>query len=248
VTELDRIEGTGMRLLCEGAGGAGAETGGAICYALPMLETTMLNHAVPVADDVDLDAIEAFFTPLGARWAIGVRSDRPELGRELAVRGYENGYAWMKFTRDAEPAPPAETGLRVEEVGPDRAAALDLVLRDGFGLPSDVPVALGGAAGKPGLTWFVAFAGDEPAATGVLYVDGELGWLGGAATRPDFRRRGGQSAILAARIERARELGVRTLTTETGERADDRPSNSYRNLLRAGFREAYLRPNWLSPT
>src|SRR6185436_5047085 len=134
-------------LLCEGAGGAGAETGGAICYALPMLDTTMLNHAVPVADDVDLDAVEAFFEPLGARWAIGVGDDRPELARELAARGYENGYAWMKFTRDAEPPPRAESDLRVEEIDANLAAAMDLVLREGFGLPADAPAELGGAAG-----------------------------------------------------------------------------------------------------
>jgi GNAT superfamily N-acetyltransferase len=133
-------------------------------------------------------------------------------------------------------------------VNADRAAALDLVLREGFGLAADAPLDLGAAAGSAGLTCFVAFAGDEPAACGVLYVDGDLGWLGGAATRPAFRRRGGQSALLAARIDRAREVGVRTLTTETGERVDGRASNSYRNLLRACFREAYLRPNWLAPT
>jgi hypothetical protein len=40
---------------------------------------------------------------------------------------------------------------------------------------------------------------------------------------------------------------VRTLVTETGERVEGRPSNSYRNLLRVGFQEEYLRPNWLSP-
>ena len=34
----------------------------------------------------------------------------------------------------------------------------------------------------------------------------------------------------------------------TGERAADRPSAaSYRNILRLGFREAYVRPNLVSP-
>jgi hypothetical protein len=34
---------------------------------------------------------------------------------------------------------------------------------------------------------------------------------------------------------------------ETGERVPDRPSASYRNILKAGFEEAYLRPNWQRP-
>lgn len=35
--------------------------------------------------------------------------------------------------------------------------------------------------------------------------------------------------------------------TETGERLPDKPSNSYRNILRAGFEETYLRQNCISP-
>jgi hypothetical protein len=34
--------------------------------------------------------------------------------------------------------------------------------------------------------------------------------------------------------------------TETGERVPGKPSNSYRNILRAGFAEAYLRANFMS--
>jgi hypothetical protein len=41
--------------------------------------------------------------------------------------------------------------------------------------------------------------------------------------------------------------GARTAVTETGERLPDKPSNSYRNILRAGFHERYLRHNYLSP-
>ncbi len=52
---------------------------------------------------------------------------------------------------------------------------------------------------------------------------------------------------IALRVIRAcRELGVRTLATETGELVPDRPSNSYRNILRVGFEEQYVRPNYVS--
>jgi hypothetical protein len=40
---------------------------------------------------------------------------------------------------------------------------------------------------------------------------------------------------------------VTQLYTETGERVVGRPSNSYRNIMRAGFRPAYVRPNFVSP-
>ena len=49
------------------------------------------------------------------------------------------------------------------------------------------------------------------------------------------------------RIDRARELGCEAVFTETGELRPDRPSSSYRNILRSGFAELYVVPNWLSP-
>jgi hypothetical protein len=44
-------------------------------------------------------------------------------------------------------------------------------------------------------------------------------------------------------VSLAHELGLRLLVTETGVPRDGRPGPSYRNILRAGFREAYVRPN-----
>jgi hypothetical protein len=53
--------------------------------------------------------------------------------------------------------------------------------------------------------------------------------------------------LLAARIDAARAAGAISLATETGERVPGEPDQSYRNIVRAGFREAYLRANWRSP-
>jgi len=78
-------------------------------------------------------------------------------------------------------------------------------------------------------------------------VHGRHGWLGQAATLPAHRRRGAQSALIAARIRAAAEAGAEVVVTETGEIVDDRPTISYRNILRAGFRAVYLRPNYVSP-
>jgi hypothetical protein len=48
------------------------------------------------------------------------------------------------------------------------------------------------------------------------------------------------------RIREAAARGARIAVTETGERLPDRPSASYRNILRAGFEEMYLRQNYMS--
>jgi hypothetical protein len=74
-----------------------------------------------------------------------------------------------------------------------------------------------------------------------------VAWLGLAGTVPELRRRGGQGAIMAARINEAIAEGCTAIGTETGERVVDRPSASYSNIVRFGFREAYVRPNLVSP-
>jgi hypothetical protein len=41
-------------------------------------------------------------------------------------------------------------------------------------------------------------------------------------------------------------VGATVVVTETGETVDGRPEHSYRNILRAGFEPAYVRPNYIS--
>ena len=153
----------------------------------------------------------------------------------------------MKFGRGLEPPPRVETALRIEEAGADRGAVFGSIVARGFGLPDLAADWFAALPERPGFRLFLAYDGDEPAGAGALFVRDGIGWLGVAATLPEHRRKGAQGAILAARIRLARELGLRALATETGERTADRPSNSYRNILRAGFDELYLRPNYVSP-
>ena len=101
--------------------------------------------------------------------------------------------------------------------------------------------------GRPGWHVFLAREGGDAVGAGALFLHEDAGWLGVAGTVPEHRGKGGQGALLAARIDRARELGAGVLVTETGEQVEGRPSNSYRNILRAGFAEAYLRPNLHAP-
>lgn len=63
-------------------------------------------------------------------------------------------------------------------------------------------------------------------------------------TRGAGRGRGGQSAILAARLDAAKRFGAEIIATEAGESVSNRPFGSYQNILRAGFEEADVRPNY----
>lgn len=120
--------------------------------------------------------------------------------------------------------------------------------------PAELPVMLREPAamlehlpGRPGWGCYLAYAGALPVAAGAVFVSGDHAWLGQATTLAEHRRRGGQSALMAARIGEARAAGATIIVTETGEPVDGRPANSYRNILRAGFVPAYVRPNYISP-
>ena len=227
---------------------------GALCTTVATAPgNTMINrvtglglHGAP--SEAVLDEIDAFFRAAGTQYAIAVSPfATPGLREQLTARGFEEGYGWMKFRRGVVPAPQIETELRVEEIGPEGAEAFGSVVARGYGMPESAAAWLGAATAAPGFRAFLSFDGEEPAGAAGLFVGDGIGWLGLAATLPEHRRKGAQGALLAARIRAAADAGVPELATETGERLPDRPSNSYRNLLRAGFEEQYVRPNYLSP-
>ena len=241
MNELERIEAEGYAVFCELAGGVVARLEGGLCLNTP-IPAVELNRVTNVSDELDLDEVEGVFG--GKPHLVSVPPCVDRLPQRLEARGYAPGYAWMKFERGPDSAPRAESALRVDDA--TDLALFMATLAEGFGVPAE---AAGGPtpAGHPGWHTFLAWDGDEPAAAAGLFVDGGVAWFGGAATRPAFRRRGAQTALLAARIERARAAGAERLCTETGERVPGRGDQSYRNILRAGFREVYLRPNWRSP-
>ena len=82
---------------------------------------------------------------------------------------------------------------------------------------------------------FVALLGDVPVAVASLVTFDGVAWLGGMATRPAYRRRGFQAALLRHRIAHALSSGSDLVVTST-----DPESASERNVLRAGFRPLYV--------
>jgi GNAT superfamily N-acetyltransferase len=89
--------------------------------------------------------------------------------------------------------------------------------------------------GRTGFHPFAAFEGGRPIATAALVQVEEIGYLTYAHTAELFRRRGAQSALIAARIEEARKLDCKMILTETLTMLKD----SYANLTRAGFEVVY---------
>jgi GNAT superfamily N-acetyltransferase len=242
VSALERVEAAALLSAVRLGGGRGDQVGGALCVSHPLIPIPELNRVIPLDPEVDLDPIRDWFG--GAEHIVVVPPEHESLGGELAERGYQQARPWMKCERGTETPPEPETTVAAAEtVDP---SVIALVLGD-TGFTQEQGTALATIVGAPGWHCFVAWIDAQPAGMGALFVEGDAAWCGIGATRPAFRRRGAQTAVLAARIGAARAAGVSLLTTETGERIPERPASSYSNILRAGFREAYLRPNWRSP-
>ncbi len=258
---LEEVEHRGMLDIARAAtaavraagGVSGTERDGVVCLRCDALPgSRMFNHAFglgldrPAGED-ELDRLAAAYEGRAHHVALSPAARPGGLGDLLAARGYAPGYGWVKFRRGVEPLPAPETALRVASAEGRHAGAFGAIVARAFGLPPFAATWLAALPGRLGWTCLVALDGMEPVAAAALYADGPVGWVTFGATLPEHRGRGGQTALLAARIARAAELGCTALAVETGAREPGRVEASYRNIVAAGFEPRYLRPNLRSP-
>jgi GNAT superfamily N-acetyltransferase len=218
------LPGVGMMNLVLGATGAGAVEEGHLATAIEWVRSRRVDSYVPVTPGLPE-------TEPAQHW--------------LAANGFSPGYAWMKFARDTHPprfAVPED--IEATEVTEAEQEPFGMIVATGFGLPAWAAAFFADLPRHPDWRCYVARVDGETQACAAMLVQGDVAEFGLAATLEPARGRGCQRALLHRRILDAAAAGCRTLFVETGERVPDRPSASYRNILRAGFEEAYLRPNW----
>jgi GNAT superfamily N-acetyltransferase len=228
------------------------EVGGALVTLYPEApDSPMLNRAVGLGVDVpatedDVDAVLAAM-PAGTTFYVAVAPGArpPELQRWLGERGLEQGWGWMAFRRGVEPLAARPSNLMIREVRGDAdVSTFARIVRIGYDLPEALEPVL---ALAPGTGWLclLALDGDDAISAAGLFVSEGAGYLGFAATLAEHRGKGAQSLLLAERIRLAAELGCDVVLSETGELRGELPSNSYRNIVRAGFEEIAVTANWV---
>ncbi|HEY3333719.1 MAG TPA: hypothetical protein VGK16_00680 [Candidatus Limnocylindrales bacterium] len=234
-----------------------ASIGGADAIALRTVGIGMFNRVVGLgtarpATASDIEAIVAFFTDLGIPQSVVQlvpAAEAPPLTDWLTAAGYAPSRRWVKLWHDLGEIPDPATSLRIERIAPDRAGDFAAVCLAAFEMPPILSPLLEPFVGQPGWSHYVGYDGEVPVAAGAMHVADSLGWLGWGSTLESHRGRGGQSAIFAARMREASDLGCRMVVTETGEEDEQDPVNhSYRNMVRLGFRLAYSRRNWVRTT
>lgn len=217
-----------------GASGAAARFGPLVAvYAGPGLPINAAWHGgTEELTGANLDALEGFSAEHGQPATLHVLSHAaPALLPTLRERGYGLEYVLHAYAHSLTALPPPPTLTVREESDADLWA--DLSAR-GFGPGTGAIMRL--VAHAPGTVRLVAEVDGRPAGTAALSVTQGVAALYGTSTRPEFRGRGVQAALLAARLHRAADCGADLasvfVTPGTG---------SERNVRRAGFRVAGVR-------
>ena len=145
---------------------------------------------------------------------------------------------------------PGETELRIARLTAEDAPAFTRVMSVGFGFEEtpeshalfDAPQYFEGDWAAYG-----AYDGDSLVAVARMLVVAETDAVAlfGAATVPEGRGRGAQTALLDARIREARDRGIRYASAETWLESDGNPNPSQHNMRRAGLTAVHTRPNWV---
>jgi GNAT superfamily N-acetyltransferase len=204
-----------------------------------------------VPGDAELAGVERAFALRGAAVRVELANlADPEIGAMLVRRGYVlTGFENVLGRPLPAPAAPPTDGIAI---APSPEAELSLwidVVTTGFehadeqGVASDeefpreaLERVFGDLAAAEGFRRYLARRDGEPAGGASLRIGDGVAHLVGAATLPAHRRRGVQSALLAARLADAAAAGcdLAVVQTQPG-------SKSQQNVQRAGFDLLYTR-------
>lgn len=213
--------------------------------ALRMNRVIGLGHQ-GLARESMIDDIIALYRQARLRRFSVMMSPGPQADRVagwLLARGFTRHGGHSVLVRDARAAVPAvRSAVRVARARRADVEAILGIHERCFALaPSRRPWSRAALEDR-GTEQFLGWVGAIPVAAGALRVEGRLAWLGGGATLTPWRRHGAHGAVIAARLRRAARHGCRWVWVETTIPAPGRPEGSRRNLMRAGFVEACVKP------
>lgn len=239
---------TGLAIAGRSIGGGFASIAGKLPGSAIVLNRVIgLGLEKPEADGTVAEIAAAYAEAGVSRYFVHLHphAEPDGLAAQMRDAGLAEKRAWMKFERGRESPPPKRTDLTIRPAAAADGEAFGSIIADAFDLGELAGPWLARLIGRPNWHIFMSFAEDGTAAgTGCLFVKDGIGWCDWGATAPAYRGRGGQSALLATRIEAALDLGCTLVGTETGEAVPGDPQHSYSNIERAGFKPTWRRANY----
>lgn len=163
----------------------------------------------------------------------------------VAARGLRPGPRIVKLAARIQDLRAGSTNLRIAPVSENDAEAWAEVVLTGFNEPiAGYRGMFAATARHPRFHPYAVWDGHRLVGGGNLFVDGSVGALVAGSVLPGARGQGGQTGLIAARADKARELGCEWLVTECFEPPEGQRNSSLDNMLRAGFRPLYVRQNF----
>jgi GNAT superfamily N-acetyltransferase len=220
----------------------------------PRIPLTLFNRVIGLgmtrpASAEDLDAVVTAFVDAGSPTfavAWGAYSEPAALAPELDARFPTSSRrpSLAKMMRGTVPPPSAASDLRVLPVDRSLIGEADRALTRANGAPhlAGIFVPL---LWRPRWHLYAVLDRDVVAGGAALFLDGGSAWLGMAAVLPEYRRRGGQLALMVQRIRDAIVAGAVRIFTETDEPAEPRGNPSLNNMERCGFRKIWSRTHFV---
>jgi GNAT superfamily N-acetyltransferase len=246
---IDVCEADAIRT--DGFGWAAWLTEDATIFCAPRSNVLFHNRAIGLwderADEAAIDrVVDLFRTARAPRFFVHVspRAEARGLPEALAERGFEHHNDWLKLFRTVDDPPEEEPGAHITRLPSRLGPRYGLDVTRAFDWPIGLAETIAATPDRPGWKVYVAWIDTEPVAYGGLYVCGGSAYLGPAFTRPEFRGRGAQTALIKHRIREAARHGCALLVTETADDTPEKPNPSTKNLVSAGFEVAYRRANW----
>ena len=228
---------------------------GAFAGALPELDILAMNRVVglglqqPITPK-DIDDIVHYYYQLDCSRFFVQLPPQPQLKYlvdMLEIKGFRHYNNWTKMVRPADkPMPEVDSSLEVVKIRPGQADLYGQLIFMSFDWEDTRLVEwLAASVGLPAYHHFLVKYENKAIAAAALHVTGKYASMAFAGTLPEYRGMGAQSLLLRERILLARELGCEYIVSETAEEKPGQQVASYRNMLRFGFEQAYLRQNWI---
>lgn len=265
-TAIDRAEGRFCAAIAQAAPGVAdgadlllAPVGGGL--AVFAATDSPMNKIIGagfdgLVDDAELDRVERHFAARGARLQAEVATlADPALHRQLCARGYAPSGFENVLGHSLTTVIETPSEIAVQRAEPAEIPDLADVFAEAFANPD-----VGGVGGDTvppsdelkhwftttsrvdGYRAYVARLEGVIAGAAALRIDGTIAQFSGAGTRPGYRRRGVQSALLRARLRDAAAAGctVGVVVTQPA-------SQSQQNVQREGFALLYARQLLVKP-
>lgn len=216
----------------QGAAEPGAISGGYLAEAIEWMRAREVDYRIFIAEG---------------------RPEGAEAEAWLGSRGYERGEGWVTFVRDA--SPPADHPINPEiTIWPLGESELDgeglsAILSQGMDLPLTAETLFFSLPQRERWHCYTASVAPEEriaAAASMMIFEG-VAQLGPGSTLDYARGRGCNTALLRRRLADAIAAGCHTIFAEVWDCQPERFSAVGRNLVRAGFEQAYAVRNWQRP-